>query len=133
MNPLLIFFAVPVATIILAIVLQKVLNSPLLVAATFFAVFLIITFVAFDASFLVFAILYTLLAFITAIIVRFLCCLISNSDNPCIRNIKNTGMCQDNNSANDNNEDENQSNNSSCGCNRSAMNFYYPRRYVNRR
>lgn len=135
MNTLLIFFAIPVATIILAIVLQKILNSPLLVAATFFAIFLIVTFAAFDVSFLVFAILYTLLAFITAIIVRFICCLINNSNNPCIRNIQNSGICGDNDSANDDDDDDenHNSNNSGCGCNRSATNPYYTRRYMMRR
>ena len=33
---LLLFFALPVATIILAVVLQKILKCPILVAATFF-------------------------------------------------------------------------------------------------
>ena len=98
MNNLLIFFAIPVATIILSIVLQKLLQSPLLVAATFFAIFLIVTFAAFDESFLVFAILYTLLALVTAILVRFICCLINNSDNPCVNGkaIHNSGICGNN-------------------------------------
>ena len=118
MNNLLIFFAIPVATIILAIVLQKILKCPLLVAATFFAIFLIVTFAAFDESFLVFAILYTLLALITALIVRFICCLIQNSDNSCI----NGDAMQNNNS-------------NSCGCNRSRFqsNQYFSRRYMMRR
>ncbi|MBR1803062.1 MAG: DUF2651 family protein [Clostridia bacterium] len=73
MNVLLVFFALPVATILLAIVLQKVLRNPLLVAATFFAIYLIVTFAAFDASFLVFAILYTILAYVTAVLVKFIC------------------------------------------------------------
>lgn len=100
MNILLLAFAIPVATILLAIVLQKVLKCPLLVAATFFAVLLIITFAVFDSSFLVFAIIYTILAYITAVLTRFICNLISrfglrdnclcdntrNSDNNCSRN-----------------------------------------------
>lgn len=77
MNILLLAFAIPVATILLAIVLQKVLKCPLLVAATFFAILLIITFAVFDASFLVFAIIYTILAYITAVLTRFICNLIS--------------------------------------------------------
>lgn len=39
MNILLLAFAIPVATVLLAIVLQKVLKCPLLVAFTFFAGF----------------------------------------------------------------------------------------------
>lgn len=35
MNILLIFFALPIATILLAIVLQKILKSPILVAIIF--------------------------------------------------------------------------------------------------
>ena len=48
---LLLFFALPIATIILAVVFQKILKCPLLVAATFFAVYLILAFTAFDESF----------------------------------------------------------------------------------
>ena len=48
---LLLFFALPVATIILAVVLQKILKCPILVAATFFAIFLIVAFAIFDSSF----------------------------------------------------------------------------------
>ena len=71
MNTLLIFFALPVATIILAIVVQKILRCTFLTAATFFAIYLIVTFAAFDASFLVYAIAYTIIAFITAFIAEF--------------------------------------------------------------
>ena len=39
---LLIFFAIPFATILLAIVFQKVLKCPILVSITFFAIYLII-------------------------------------------------------------------------------------------
>ena len=60
MNTLLLFFALPVATVLLAIVLQKVLKNPILVAITFFAVYLIVAFAAFDETFLVFAIVYTI-------------------------------------------------------------------------
>ena len=135
MNNLLIFFAIPVATIILAIVLQRVLQSPLLVAATFFSIFLIVTFAAFDESFLVFAILYTLLALITALVVRFICCLIRNSDNPCINGnaMHNAGICG-NNDTNDSDNDDNDNSNNGCGCNnRSTTNQYFTRRYMMRR
>ena len=71
MNILLLFFALPVATIILAVVLEKILRCPILTAATFFAIFLIVAFAIFDASFLIFVIVYTILAFIAAIIAEF--------------------------------------------------------------
>ncbi len=70
MNTLLIFFAFPVAVIILAAVLQTVLRSPVSVAAVFFAVFLVITFAFFDANFLIATIVYTILAFLSAALVK---------------------------------------------------------------
>lgn len=71
MNTLLLFFALPVATIILAIVLEKILRCPILTAATFFAIYLIVAFAAFDSSFLIFVIAYTIIAFITAVIAEY--------------------------------------------------------------
>ena len=41
---LLLFFALPLATILLAIVIEKILNCPILVAITFFASYLIAAF-----------------------------------------------------------------------------------------
>ena len=41
---LLVFFALPLATILLSIVLQTVLKCPILVGITFFAIYLIIAF-----------------------------------------------------------------------------------------
>ena len=70
MNILLILFALPIATILLAIVLQKILKCPVLVAITFFAIYLIVAFAFFNASFLILVILYTALAYITAVIVK---------------------------------------------------------------
>lgn len=71
MNLLLLFFALPIATIILAVVLEKILRCPFLVAATFFAIYLIVAFSLFNATFLVFVIVYTILAFIAALIAEF--------------------------------------------------------------
>lgn len=85
MNILLLFFALPIATIILAIALQKILKCPVLVAAIFFAIYLIVTYAVFDSSFLVFAIVYTIIAYITAVITRLICNLIERW-NECNRN-----------------------------------------------
>ena len=136
MNNLLLFFAIPVATIIFSIVLQKILNSPLLVSATAFAIFLLITFSVFDESFLVFAILYTILSLITALLFRFICCLVQNSNNQCLEGLNSICSNISNNAEND----ENDSNN--CGCcnnnNRSIISNAsnqnrYTRRYMFRR
>ena len=81
MNTLLMFFAFPVATIILAAVLQTILRSPIAVAATFFAIFLVITFAFYDASFLIATIVYTILAYISAALVRVIRNLIERLNN----------------------------------------------------
>lgn len=73
---LFIFFALPLATILLAIVLQKILRSPILVAITFFAIYLIVAFVAFSdtlAEAIIAAIIYTIIAYITAYIALIIC------------------------------------------------------------
>lgn len=63
---LLIFFAFPFATIILAIVLEKIIENPVLVSLTFFAIYLILAFSIFTIEFLVAAIIYGIIAFIVA-------------------------------------------------------------------
>lgn len=73
MNILLLYFAIPIAVIIFSIALLKILKCPWLVAAVIFAILLVIAFAVFDVSFLVFVILYTFLAYLTAVLVRFLC------------------------------------------------------------
>ena len=84
MNTLLLFFAFPIATIIISIALQIVLKKPLLVASIIFAVFLVITFVLNDLNFLVATIVYTIISFVTSIIV----CLIYKIFN----SLNNTGI-----------------------------------------
>ena len=79
MNNLLIFFAFPIAVIIISAVLERLINNPAIVAALAFAVFLIITFTAFDETFLIATLAYTALAFITALITNYL--LGSNDNN----------------------------------------------------
>lgn len=110
MNTLLIFFALPIAVIIISAILQKVLKSPIAVAALIFAIFLVVTFAAFDETFLIATLAYTILALITALIVRLLCNENNNSDDEedndcgcgCLNNLLNT---------NSNN------NSNGCGCN----------------
>lgn len=69
------YIVLPLATILIAIVLQKILRSPILVALLVFAVYLILAFTAFTTDFLINAIIYTIIAFLTAVIVRTICCL----------------------------------------------------------
>ena len=95
MNILLIFFALPIATIIISIALQKILKCPPLVAAVIFAIFLIVTFAINNINFLVAAIVYAIIAFITAAIVCLICRLIER-------------FC----------DNDNDNSNCGCGCNR---------------
>lgn len=133
MNTLLIFFAFPVATVILAIVLQKVLKNPLLVAGTFFAIYLVITFAFFDARFLVCAIIYSILAYITAVLSAWICKLLKMLENHNVGScriverpitINNTSPCNSVNLANEANlvptpvRRTNCNCNCSCGCGR---------------
>ena len=72
-NFLLVFFALPVAISILSAVFETILHSPIKIAVITFSVLLIVTFGAFDESFLIFTILYTLLSFIVAWLTRQWC------------------------------------------------------------
>ena len=87
MNTLLIFFAFPIAVIIISIILQKLLNNPILASAFIFAIFLILTFTAFDETFLIATFAYTALSFITAYITKTACNIISENN---IQNVNNT-------------------------------------------
>lgn len=113
MNFLLLLFALPIATIIIASVLETVLKNPISVAALTFAIYLIVTFAAFDASFLVFAILYTILAFVSAVITRAIINLVNDDDDDII----------------DNGNNDNSNNNNSCGCGCNNRNIYNNRYY----
>lgn len=77
---LLIFFAIPIAVIIISIALQKIFKCPLLVAAIIFAIFLVVTFVIGNLIYLVATIAYTILAFITAIITKLICRIFNELD-----------------------------------------------------
>lgn len=92
MNTLLIFFALPIAVIIISAILQKILKSPIAVAALIFAIFLVVTFAAFDETFLIATLAYTILALITALIVNLLC------------------------NGNDSNDDDEDDEDTGCGC-----------------
>lgn len=66
MNNLLIFFAIPLATIIIAVVLERLWKNYILVTLFAFAVFLVVAFAVGDTTLLVLVIIYTVLAFIAA-------------------------------------------------------------------
>ena len=121
---LLIFFALPIATIIVSIALQKILKCPPLVSAIIFAIFLIVTFVINNLNFLIATIVYTIISFITAVLVCISCRLIRH-----LREARNSCRCNNNNNSNEllsinsncgNIEDGNLLTISSCGCNQDS-------------
>ena len=123
---LLLFFALPISTIILAIVWQKIIKSPILVALTAFAIYLIVTFAVYDASFLIYTLIYTILAFIAAWTQKIICETIMR--NLVIRNITAQNINTDTLSANtiETNEENDANNNGNSCCN---VNNRFYRRY----
>lgn len=103
MNTLLFLFALPLATIILSVVLLKILKCPALVAATFFSIYLILTYTAFDPNFLILAVIYTILSYLTAIIARTICRIISRINNCSKARIINENYCLSNNAVENSN------------------------------
>ncbi len=114
MNFLLLLFALPIATIIIASVLEPIFKNPIAVAALTFAIYLIVTFAVFEANFLIFVILYTILAFISAAVTRAIINLINDNDED------ETSNCNNNT-----NNVNNTSCNCNCNCGRCYGNRYY--------
>lgn len=112
---LLLYFALPVSTILLSIVWQKIVKSPILVAITAFAIFLIATY-AVDPNLLIFAIVYTILAFITASLTRIISDLIGK--NGMFKNITADNINTNTLNTNNLNVDDNSSCSSRCFNNR---------------
>lgn len=71
MNILLIFFAIPLATIILSAILETFIKCPFKVAGIFFSIFIVVAFaLGGTAELILAAIVYTIISFITAILVK---------------------------------------------------------------
>lgn len=97
MNILLIFFAIPIATIILSAILETFIRCPIKVAGIFFSIFLVLAFIlGGTAELIVAAIVYTIISFVTAYIV---CLAMRNRD-----------------SDNDSSSCSNNRNSCGCGC-----------------
>ena len=129
MNTLLIFFALPIAVIIISIALQKIFKCPFLVAGIIFATFLIVTFVVGNLNLLIATIAYTILAFITAVLTNIICRILRELDSR--EGERQTSCCsrRGRNSNNNNNETqllsitENYSNNNNgCSCSSNTSN-----------
>ena len=93
MSQILLLFVFPIVTIIFAIALEKLLDSPLLTAGTIFGAFLIATFTVYTIDFLIYAVAYGILAFVVAYLYRFITSILSRLG----------GIGQNNNGNNNNN------------------------------
>ena len=134
MDIILFLFIFPIATIIFAIALQKILCNPYLVSAIVLAIFLIVTFTVYGVSFLIAAFIYAIIALITAYIVSIFCRIanrtieinfIGDSGSGSGRSGENNSSCSNNcnNSrtgegrcSSCNNGNDRSGNNSNCGC-----------------
>lgn len=112
MDTLLIFFAFPVAVIIISAILEKILRNPIAVAAFIFAIFLIVTFAAFDETFLIATLAYTLIALVTASIVNYL-----KRRRRCNQEVYDllSEIIQNNNDSNNESDEDDSDNNNNCG------------------
>ena len=92
MDPILVFLIFPIAVIIFSIALEKLLNSPILVAAIIFIIGLIIALTVFggSANAIIAAFVYAIIAYITALITNFINRLFNNNNN----NNPNTRACR---------------------------------------
>ena len=98
---LLIFFAIPLAIIVISVALQKILRNPFLVAAIIFSIALVIVLAFFDPLYLIAVVVYTVIAFIAAILTCLFC-----------RVLRNGNMCNCMGCGENNNNNENDDNNS---------------------
>lgn len=102
MNILLIFFAIPLATIILSSILETLIRCPIKVGGIAFSIFLVLAFaLGGTPALIVAAIVYTILAFISA----FITMLIQNrieENNNCSSNCGNNNGCGCSNNNNTN-------------------------------
>ena len=88
MNVLLIFFAIPLAVIILSAIFETFINCPLKGAGIFFSIFIVVAFaLGGTASLIVAATVYTIISFITAAITRLI---INRMCNSCGNNCENS-------------------------------------------
>lgn len=101
MNVLLLFFALPIATVIISIALQKIFKAPILVAAIIFSIFLVITFIINNINFLIATIVYTIISYSTAVILCFVCRIKKNIVERINENCKENNNYSCNNTSNE--------------------------------
>lgn len=125
-NILLLYFALPIAIIILSIIFETLINCPIKIAGIVFSILLVFTFAVADETFLIFTILYTILAFIVAWITKQWtnnqngCGCQNDDDNSCGcgNNALSTASANSCGCSNNDNTTNNTNNTNSCGCRR---------------
>lgn len=94
MDPILLFFVLPLATIVISIALESLLNNPYLVSAIVFSVFLISAFTVTTTDFLIYTIIYTIIALITALIYDAIRRFINNNNRNQLPNSEACRICK---------------------------------------
>ena len=95
MSNLLVFFAIPLATIILSAILETFIHNPIKVAGIFFSIFIVVAFaLGGTAEYIVAAIIYTIISFVTALIVHRYCSNIVETTNTLIEPITTTATIE---------------------------------------
>lgn len=125
-NILLLYFALPIAIIILSIIFETLINCPIKIAGIVFSILLVFTFAVADETFLIFTILYTILAFIVAWITKQWtnnqngCGCQNDDDNSCGcgNNALSTASANSCGCSNNANTTNNTNNTNNCGCRR---------------
>lgn len=92
MNNLLFFFAIPVATIILSIILETLIKCPYKVCGIFFSVFLVVLigFFSSSAEYILAAMIYSIISFVFAYITMIVQ---NNIENRRRENLENSNCC----------------------------------------
>ena len=93
MEFLLIFFAFPLAVIIISIALAKILKNPILVASIIFVIGLLLAFIVNNLIILVITIIYAIISYITAFITCLICKWLRENSNDC--RIRERNNCWD--------------------------------------
>lgn len=118
-NFLLLFFAIPVAIIILSIIFETLINCPIKIAGITFSILLIVTFAVADQNYLIFTIIYTILSYVVAWITKQW--MNNNDEDNTCNNICNNNTSLETLIQNINEQSMQNTlnqNNSNCGCNR---------------
>ena len=75
----LVFFILPLLTIVISVILQLVIKKKLIVTSIVFIAYLIATFAVFNSSFLFWCFIYTAISFIVTLIVNLIIKLVKDS------------------------------------------------------